>query len=241
MGTLALRGLDATIWGSKLDRDSHKQDLIALKPRAKKDTFSVWIAESAIFHLIRCGCSRFMKRSRIHGSVGYEDSTVYRMTYWLTGILASLIPITSIAILYQVQSMPARLGIIAVFNVLLSVCLMGLANAKRSEVFAISAAYVMLHKIKHDTDLKQICCSTSCLHQYRSIDGKLRRRNYKVGATVLVTSGANLGPVYVIASSQSQFESMLHRSLCSLLMSIHIPTESEYYGSSKQNSWSFVL
>jgi hypothetical protein len=36
--------------------------------------------------------------------------------------------------------MPGRLGIIAVFNVLVSICLMGLANAKRAEVFAITAA-----------------------------------------------------------------------------------------------------
>lgn len=140
MGTLALRGLDATIWGSKHERDSHKQDLVTLKPRAKKDAFSVWAAESTIFNLIRCGCSRFMKRSRIHGSIGYEDSTIYRITYWLTGILASLIPISSIAVLYQVQSTSARLGIIAAFNVLLSTCLMGLTRAKRAEIFAISAA-----------------------------------------------------------------------------------------------------
>lgn len=153
MGTLALRGLDATIWGSKHDRKSHKPDLIALKPRAKQDAFSVWAAESTIFNLIRCGCVRFMKRSRIHGSVGYEDSTVYRITYWFTGIMASLIPIASIVILYQIQSMSARLGIIAAFNALLSVCLMGLANAKRSEVFAISAAYVILPGLKHDTNV----------------------------------------------------------------------------------------
>jgi hypothetical protein len=55
-----------------------------------------------------------------------------------------LIPIASIVVLYQVQSMSARLGIIAAFNVLVAVCLMGFANAKRAEVFAISAAYVII-------------------------------------------------------------------------------------------------
>jgi hypothetical protein len=39
-----------------------------------------------------------------------------------------------------VHSMPARFATIAAFNVLLSVCLMGLAGAKRAEVFAITAA-----------------------------------------------------------------------------------------------------
>jgi hypothetical protein len=140
MGELSLTGDDATAWGSVDDRESYKPDLVALCPRAKKDAFSVWAAESAITNLFKCGCARLMRPSRVHGLVGYEDSTIYRITYWITSILASLIPIASIAVLYRVQSMSARLAIIAGFNVLVSICLMGLANAKRAEVFAITAA-----------------------------------------------------------------------------------------------------
>lgn len=90
--------------------------------------------------MFRCGCARFKTPSKVHGVVGYEELSILRMTYWLTSILASLLPIASIVILYCVRSMPARLGIIAGFNVFLSVCLIGLANAKRSEVFAVTAA-----------------------------------------------------------------------------------------------------
>jgi hypothetical protein len=140
MGPLALTGEDATIWGSVHNRKSYAPDLVALRPRAKKDAFSVWAAENTIFNLLRCGCTRFIKPSRVHGMVGYEDSTIYRITYWITSLLASLIPIASIVVLYYVHSMPARFAIIAAFNVLVSVCLMGLANAKRVEVFAITAA-----------------------------------------------------------------------------------------------------
>ena len=140
MGPLALTGDDAEVWGSMKYRKSHKPDLIALCPRAKKDPFSRWAAESTIMNLFRCGCARFMNPSRVHGVVGYEDSTIYRITYWITSILASLIPIASIVVLYYVHSMPARLAVIAAFNVLVSVCLMGLANAKRAEVFAVTAA-----------------------------------------------------------------------------------------------------
>ena len=140
MGPCAMIGEDSLIWGSKALRNSHKPDLVALRPRVKKDAFSVWAAESTIFNIFNCGCYKFMKPSQVHGAIGYEDSSVYRVTYWFTSILASLIPIASIVILYQVQSMPARLGIIAVFNVLVSVCLMGFANAKRAEVFAVTAA-----------------------------------------------------------------------------------------------------
>jgi hypothetical protein len=140
MGPLVLSGNDAEVWGSMEDRKSYQPDLVALCPRATKDPFSRWAAESTILNLFRCGCARFMKPSRVHGVVGYEDSTIYRITYWITSILASLIPIVSISVLYCVHSMPARLAIIAAFNVLVSVCLMGFANAKRAEVFAVTAA-----------------------------------------------------------------------------------------------------
>ena len=140
MGPRAMIGDDSLIWGSKARRNSHKPDLVALRPRAKKDAFSVWAAESTIFNIFKCGCYKFMKPSHVHGAIGYEDSTIYRVTYWFTSILASLIPIASIVVLYRVQSMPARLGIITAFNVLVSVCLMGFANAKRAEVFAVTAA-----------------------------------------------------------------------------------------------------
>jgi hypothetical protein len=163
MGQLALLGDDAAIWGSKHNRTSNKPDLIALRPRAKKDAFSVWAAETTIFNLFKCGCTKFMKPSQVHGTVGYEDSAVYRITYWFTSILASLIPIASIVVLYRVQSMPAKLSIIAAFNVLISVCLMGFANAKRAEVFAVTAAYVIVPCFRGNTNEYQLCCGTSCL------------------------------------------------------------------------------
>jgi hypothetical protein len=84
-----------------------------------------------------------MKPSPVHGVVGYEETIIYRITYWITSILASLILILSIVVLYLVHSTPARLGTIAAFNILVSVCLMALTNAKRTEVFAITAAYVL--------------------------------------------------------------------------------------------------
>jgi hypothetical protein len=142
MGQCALEGPDSVIWGSVADRKSHKPDLITLRPRAREDPFSKWAAENTIFNLFKCGCARFIKPSRKHGVISYKDSTIYKITYWITVILAALIPIASIAVLNEVQSMPARLAIIAAFNVLISICLIGFADAKRDQVFAINAAYV---------------------------------------------------------------------------------------------------
>lgn len=139
MGEDPFDGDDSNIWGNVFKRESKKPDLVTLCPRERKDAFSTWAAENAI-NILRCGCTRFMKPSRTHGVVGYQDSTVYLITFWITSILASLIPIASIVVLYVVQSMTARLGIIAAFNVLVSLCLVGFTSAKRAEIFAITAA-----------------------------------------------------------------------------------------------------
>ena len=137
---LPLKGPDATIWGTVIAPKSYSPDLVTLCPRKKEDPFSDWMAEKAVANLLRCCCLRFMKPNRIHGVIGYEDTKVMKVTYWITSILASLIPIASIIVLYFVHSMPARLGVIGAFNLLISVCLSAFTNAKRSEVFAITAA-----------------------------------------------------------------------------------------------------
>ncbi|KAL1600692.1 hypothetical protein SLS60_007080 [Paraconiothyrium brasiliense] len=139
---LCLLGPDATIWGSLSEPHSHSPDLASLRPRKKEDPFSNWVVDNAITKLVRCGCACFLRSSRadMRGIIGYEDEKVMQITYWMTSVIASLLPIGSIVILYKVQSMAARLGIIAAFNVLVSLCLSVFTNAKRAEVFAVTAA-----------------------------------------------------------------------------------------------------
>ncbi|KAF2441486.1 hypothetical protein P171DRAFT_497717 [Karstenula rhodostoma CBS 690.94] len=139
---LSLCGPDATLWGSFHRRQDHSPDLVTLCPRTAEDPFSNWAVDRTITYLFKFGCARFMKASPIHGVIGYEETTVFQVTYWITSIVASLIPISSIAVLYKVHSMPARLAIIAGFNVLISICLCGLTSAKRSEIFAVASALV---------------------------------------------------------------------------------------------------
>lgn len=64
-----------------------------------------------------------------------------RWTFILASMLASALPILSIAILYCVKSLKVRLGLIAVFNLLLSFSLAAFTSAKRTDVFAVSAAF----------------------------------------------------------------------------------------------------
>lgn len=140
----ALFGRDASMWGSLLERRSHAPDLVALKVRADRDAFSTWAAKKVVGRLFTYCFARFVKPSPVHGLVGIEDTFVYRATYGFTSLVASMIPIASIVVLYYVDSMSARLATIAAFNFFISLCLMGLAKAKRAEIFAISAAYVCL-------------------------------------------------------------------------------------------------
>ena len=78
---------------------------------------------------------------------GFKDSTLLQVTFWITTVIASLLPIASISVLCCVHSMLARLAIIAIFNVVVSLCLIAFTTAKRLDVFAIAAAYVTIYEV----------------------------------------------------------------------------------------------
>ena len=140
MGPFIMTGPDANIWGSLDEPKSHAPDLVALQARHTEDPFSNWVTSTGMKIFFWCGGHRRRKPSPVHGVVVYSNSKLLRITYWISSTLASLLPISSIIILYCVKLMPARLTIIAVFNVIFSLCLLGFTNAKRSEIFAVTAA-----------------------------------------------------------------------------------------------------
>jgi len=140
MGPLALEGEDAYFWGSKAGPHDFKPDIIALKERQKLDTFSRWIAERAMTFIACLG--KYRKPDKIHGEVVIYDSSILRATFWITSIIASMIPIASIVVLLHLHSQAARLGAIAGFNALISLCLNIFTEAKRTDCFAVTAAYV---------------------------------------------------------------------------------------------------
>jgi len=140
MGSLSLIGDDSTTWGSLGNPNGYSPDLVALRPRRNEDPFSRWVTNNMVPAFLRSSCVKLREPSPIHGVVGLEDSSIFRVTAWMTSIIASLLPITSIVLLYVVHSMKARLGIIAGFNLLVSACLSTFTGARRAEVFAITAA-----------------------------------------------------------------------------------------------------
>jgi len=58
----------------------------------------------------------------------------------VTATLACVLPVASIALLYAVESMSKRLGIIAALTALFSVCLALMTSAGMADIFAATAA-----------------------------------------------------------------------------------------------------
>lgn len=140
MGPLALIGDDATTWGSTAHPKTYNPDLITLRERHNEDAFSKLVTEKVIKLLFRCGCARWKKSSSVYGAVGFKDRIFLRIAFWITTVVASLLPIASITVLYCVHSAAARLGVIAAFNVVVSICVAAFTTAKATDVFAVAAA-----------------------------------------------------------------------------------------------------
>ena len=141
MGPFGLTGVDADIWGSVHYPKKYEADIVTLLPRKKADMFTKLIIDKGVDKFFDYGMGRFMKPSPTHGLIGLEDNNLFRLTYLVTTTLASLLPVASIVILYFIHSMKLRLGIIAIFTVLLSFSLAFFTSAKRAEVFALTAAF----------------------------------------------------------------------------------------------------
>lgn len=139
MGGGELSGEDRVFWGLPDDSELYAPDLIGVCPREQADPFSRWVSENAI-HLFKCGLGRLGKPDKHFGRRVYYDANVLRVTSWMASILASLLPIASILILLHLESLRMKLWVIGALNVLLSVCLRTLTEAKRAEVFAVTAA-----------------------------------------------------------------------------------------------------
>ena len=141
MGPFALAGIDCKIWGSVHEPKGHEPDLVALLPRKATDMFTKLLNEKGTQIFYKYGMDRLMKPSPIHGLIGIKESTLSRITYLTTTTLASLLPIISIIVLYLVDSIKLRLGLIAIFTILLSFCLAFFTSANRAAIFSLTAAF----------------------------------------------------------------------------------------------------
>jgi hypothetical protein len=139
MGSFPLLGADADSWNEENERD-----LVSLSSRRPPDAFSRWLSDSVLPTLHRVAGSRFKQPLPEHlgsGIFEYSDKAIRQFTRFASTVIASTIPLLSVAILYTVKSNVLRLGIITVFSSVFSIALSLMTNARGIEVFAATSAY----------------------------------------------------------------------------------------------------
>ena len=139
MGSFPLLGIDANSWN-----EEHEHDLVSLWSRRPPDAFSRWLSGSVVptFHRI-VGARYKQPLSDNLGSAlfEYSDKTIRQVTRFASTLIASALPLLSVAILYTVKSNILRMGIITVLSSLFSIALSLMTSAHGIEVFAATSAY----------------------------------------------------------------------------------------------------
>ncbi len=138
---IVLTGWDRDVWGDPKHPEASVEDLMVIRPRPVEDPFSTWVVETLLTWLYQDVWYRLFGH-RIDPAEGSTIKTdiILRITSIFTMIVACLLPIGSIAVLYCVQTMRNRLELIAGFTVLFALSLLLFTSAKRSDVFAATAA-----------------------------------------------------------------------------------------------------
>jgi len=138
MGDFPLRGPDQDAWSAP-----NTYDLLALQRRENSDPFYRWLSNSFIPFFHNLVGKRFRKplpedpESEI---CQYSEAHLSTAISILGTILASILPISSIVVLYFVQNTLVRLGLSVAFTALFSFCLALVTRARRIEIFAACSA-----------------------------------------------------------------------------------------------------
>ena len=77
----------------------------------------------------------------------YNDARLITIIEVISTVVSSLLPISSILILYLVTSLPARLGVILGYTALFSLALIIFTKARRIEIFAATSASVHVESL----------------------------------------------------------------------------------------------
>ena len=136
---LPLLGPDRNIWGRKSNPTAHADDgLVALRPRERTDTFTTMLSDRLV-HVFLFFKKLYPGKESEDPMCFYRDDTISTITFWLTCFIASVLPVVAIIALVNIPSLAQRLAAIAVFNGIVSLCLGWFTEARRTDVFAITA------------------------------------------------------------------------------------------------------
>ncbi|KAG4439977.1 hypothetical protein IFR05_004551 [Cadophora sp. M221] len=147
MGNLALIGKDRDVWGTSEEPISSDIDLLTVCQSGNGDSFSAWFTESFI-HLIHKLGHRLKKVDDPEsGIASYKENVLHKYTSHITTITASLLPILAIVVLYRIDSMNARLGLIALFTFTFTTALSFLTGATRGEIFIATSTFAAVQVV----------------------------------------------------------------------------------------------
>ena len=125
------------------DRDTWENvDLMVLDDQSQKDALTVWLSEWLIprFHL---AVGKHIKKpvtwAPSSGLSSYSDRGVQLVVDAVVTLTSSFLPMLSIVVLSWVDRKGVRLGVIAIFTTLFSLCLSLLTRARRVDIFAATA------------------------------------------------------------------------------------------------------
>ncbi len=132
-----LLGRDNDIWEDPI----LQADLVAADQSKDEDLLTVWIAANLVapFH-------QLIGRHFVHpsddsaGLYNYSDRGITKISSLIATVMSSVLPVAGVIVLYFVRNTLARIGIIAGMTALFSSSLALLTSAKKSEIFAATAA-----------------------------------------------------------------------------------------------------
>lgn len=135
-GNYAFEGLDRTVW-------ENGSDLLVTSPSQLSDSFTRLVISRLVEAYHNIFGSRRKPTDVENGVYKYEEKDVLRAADIVGTLISSLLPVLAVVVLYCVKNMLMRLGMVALFTVLFSLALVLVTKAKRIEVFAATAAYVL--------------------------------------------------------------------------------------------------
>ena len=137
MGKDFLRGRERQTWSGRAP-----QEMITLAQRQMEpDPFSNWLSTGLVDIYDKVWGHR--RKEPIAGNpdiVQYDDTRLTTISKAVSVVFASLVPTVSVLVLYFIENMLVRIGLLVVFTAVFSAALALFTKARKIEIFSAIAA-----------------------------------------------------------------------------------------------------
>jgi uncharacterized Tic20 family protein len=132
----ALLGPDMNVYGTVARKDSHSKELVVMRAREYNDWFSAKVLSVAAPVV---AWLPWVRKDEQLGVVSVRDTSVFALTFFITSVIAAILPVVGMVVLAGLEGVEESMGMVAVFNVVVVVCLMVFTEARRKDVFLVVA------------------------------------------------------------------------------------------------------